>query len=114
MRQIRKNLTVKQRVKIIKLVDKDVKKIEVAKKFRLARCSVTAILKKKEAILNASEHLVNLTVRKNRGVNNSDLQKAVLYFITMARNANIPLNGQIVRAKVKYYIHAFVELVDIN
>lgn len=89
MRHFRRSLNFKQKLKIINLVSKGVKKGLIAKRFRLANSSVSTIIKRKNSILASIDNLPNLNVTKHRNAKNVNIERAVIYFITKARNANI-------------------------
>lgn len=114
MKHFRNSVSLKHKYKIIKLSAAGVKQSAIAKKFRIAKSTVSLILKSKETLLLIDEQTVNKNAKKNRKVKHTDVEKSVLYFVTNARNANIPLSGSVVQAKVKLEVNVHLEVIGMN
>lgn len=97
----RKALSVKQKLKIIKELNKGRKKLDVAREFQIAPSTVTEIIKNSKLYLRKEENDENLSVKKLRRCQFQQINGAVLQFFKDSRGRGVPLTGKILKAKAK-------------
>jgi hypothetical protein len=83
-------LSIRERVEIIRELERGKKNVEVYNKFNLSPSTVSTLWKNKEATLSSLEN--NLTINKKmRKCNLDDVDKALLERFKVQRNAGFPI-----------------------
>jgi hypothetical protein len=98
----RKCLSIREKVEIIRELERGEKNVEVCKKFNLSPSTVSTLWKNKEAILSALEN--NLTTNKKmRKCDLGNVDQALLERFKVQRNAGLPINGPILRVQAEKF-----------
>lgn len=98
----RKCLTIGDKLKVLEAVDGGTKQKNIAAKFGIAANTVSGIVKNREKLLKESEQW-NSGRKRMRLCMHEDLDKAVLKWIHVVRDKNIPLSGSMVKEKALFY-----------
>lgn len=101
-KRVLKTLSVKEKVAIIREVEKGVKKkSQIAKDFGIPPSTLSTFLKNKDAILKNSEACG--TQKRIRGPDHPDLDECVLKWFQQTREKRISLSGLMIRAKAEEF-----------
>jgi hypothetical protein len=103
-----KYLTLKDKLKLIAEVEKgEKKKKDIAEEFGIPANTLSTILKNKNKLLeNRDECDFNSKRKKLASCVHSDIDDAMLKWVTTARDKNIPLSGTLIREKAKEFAAA--------
>jgi hypothetical protein len=94
----RKCLSIREKVEIIRELERGEQNVEVCKTFNLSPSTVSTLWKNKEVILSALEN--NLTTNKKmRKCDLGNVDQALLKWFKVQRNAGFPINGPILKVQ---------------
>ncbi|XP_029730316.2 tigger transposable element-derived protein 4-like [Aedes albopictus] len=93
-------LTIAQRINIIDEFEAGGSKVsDIARRFRVPQSTVSTILKNREKWRQKKLQNGNLQGKRAKAPVDGRLERAVIIFVSQARQSNIPLSGQIIRQK---------------
>ncbi|XP_062538252.1 tigger transposable element-derived protein 4-like [Armigeres subalbatus] len=93
-------LTVAKRVDIIEEYESSGAKVsEIAKRFQVPQSTVSTILKNREKWRKRKLENGNLREKRAKAPMNENLERALLIFVSQARQNDIPLSGMLIREK---------------
>lgn len=99
-----KSITIDQKLKAIRDVESGMKKTDVAKKYGIKLNSLSNILKIKEQLKSdfAKEPLIGKKKRLRHG-KFQEVEQATKQFVSQAREANVPVNGEMIKQTAEFY-----------
>lgn len=98
----RKSLSVAEKVALLKDVDSGVRKKDVALKFGIPPSTVSTIIKNRESVLKTHEN-VGADRKRSKTCKYDDVDEAVLKWVTMLRDKNMPVSGPLIKEKAVEY-----------
>jgi hypothetical protein len=98
----RKCLSVREKVEIIRELERGEKNVEVCNKFHLSLSIASTLWKNKEAILSALENNL-VTNKKMRKCDLGNVDQALLEWFKVPRNAGSPINGPILKVQAEKF-----------
>lgn len=102
------SLTAEDKLSLIKKIENGCEKRKVAEEFGVGYSTACAIVKDKTRLLAAENSGQNL-IKRNRQLKYDNIDKAVAIWFDQMRTANVPVNGDMVRAKAKEFGNQFGE-----
>lgn len=101
----RRCLGIKEKLKVLEDVDSGIKKKDVAIKYGIPANSLSTIIKNRESIFKQSEVLADCNTARKRikSCLYEDVDEAVLKWISLVRDKNVPLSGTIIKEKAIEY-----------
>lgn len=98
----RKALTVADKIRILNDVETGMPKKLVAQKYKIPSCTLSTVIKNRDAILKCQEAGGDER-RKLKQCKFNSVDEAVLKWVTMVRNQNLPLSGPLIKEKAIAY-----------
>jgi hypothetical protein len=98
----RKCLSIREKVEIIRELERAEKNVEVCKKCNLSPSTVSTLWKNKEAILSALKDNL-ITDKKMRKCDLGNVDQALLEWFKVQRNAGFPINGPILKVQAEKF-----------
>lgn len=95
----RKAISLSDKLSIIEKVKRGDKKKEVAKNFGISFSTLSTVLKNEVKILKFAEASSNRSQKKLRKTKYGDVDKAMLKWVQINRERNLPLSGSIIKQK---------------
>ncbi|XP_042144198.1 tigger transposable element-derived protein 4-like, partial [Ixodes scapularis] len=108
--KVRSSLPFSTKVEIIRRVERGEKKSEVAASFKIARSTLSTILKNKPAILQKSRDRPNADGKRIRAPAFDRVEKALYAWFLDIRARNLPVSGPMLQQKAK----DFAFLLDVQ
>lgn len=99
-KNLRKHLTLKEKMKIISSIESGVKQADLAKKYSVSRAMICQIKKNKPKIIEFSSTLPENT-KKNRTTSYTDIDASLYEWFLLQRQRSIPINGPTLQEKAK-------------
>lgn len=95
-----KSLTVKQKLDILKKVEKGIKKKTIAAEFDIPSSTLSTIIKNKTSIEQFASNLARPEkFKRNRDVSHKNINTAVFKWLSAARDKNVPVSGPLIKEK---------------
>ncbi|KAK9731551.1 CENP-B N-terminal DNA-binding domain [Popillia japonica] len=98
----RKDLTLKEKVEVIKYVDKmKCSQSEVAKKYGISQAQVCKLLKRKDSVLTDWRENLKLTQKRKRSGKELQVEGDLMEWFREKRARNVPISGPILKQKAE-------------
>lgn len=98
----RKSLSVAEKVQLLKDVNSGVRKKDVAQKFGVPPSTVSTIIKNRESVLKSHESIGG-DRKRSKICKYEDVDTAVLKWVKMLRDKNMPVPGPLIKEKAMEY-----------
>ena len=97
----RKDLSLSDKIKVLEASTNGMSQIAIAQKFGVSASQVSRIISNRETVLSAWASNGNLSRKRMRGVNEKDVDEALLLWFQQKRANNAPISGLVLKEKAK-------------
>ena len=99
----RQSLKIKDKLEIIRRINDGEQRSKLSREYNVLASTITYVYNQRETYYEKVNGHDNLNMKRIKKCKNEQVNNAVLIFIQQARGLQIPLSGDLVRAKAQFY-----------